>query len=259
MVPRLFFVRHGEAAHNPLLGTAAWIEREKPAKHLRSAHRLFFANFSLIRHANTFLPPVKGNYKSKDPSEMNAALLREARSIVNPTLTPKGRAQAEELGKSLANAEPFDLCVTTPLARAIETAHLAFGAVAKKFLVSPMLCETATGPTGLKLAGPQRGHSVDEMKANHPYIASWDLSLMTDDNWILGEAIEPTEDVGGKIGPAWHNPVPVEDRLAPLAKFLKSRPEARVVVVGHSGVFDKLLGRDMGNCELVEDDLSKWQ
>ena len=46
MVPRLFFVRHGEAAHNPLLGTAAWIEREKPAKHLRSAHRLFFANFS---------------------------------------------------------------------------------------------------------------------------------------------------------------------------------------------------------------------
>ena len=189
---------------------------------------------------------------------MNAALLREARSIVNPTLTDKGRAQAQELGKSLANSEPFDLCVTTPLARAIETAHLAFGSIAKKFLVTPMLCETATGPAGLKLAGPQRGHSVDEMKANHPYITSWDLSLMTDDNWILGEAIEPVEEAGGKIGPAWHTPLPVEERLEPLAKFLKSRPEARVVVVGHSGVFDKLLGRDMGNCELLEDDLSKW-
>ena len=39
-------MRHGEAAHNPLL--------------------------------------VKGNYKAKNPAEMNAALLREARSIVNP-------------------------------------------------------------------------------------------------------------------------------------------------------------------------------
>ena len=38
-----------------------------------------------------------------------------------------------------------------------------------------------------------------------------------------------------------------------------ARPEARVVVVGHSGVFDKLIGRDMGNCELIEDDLSKWK
>ena len=223
MPPRLFFVRHGEAAHNPLL--------------------------------------IKGNYKSKDPTQINAALLREARSIVNPVLTDKGRAQAEELGAKLAaeGQEPFDLCVTTPLARAIETAHLAFGRLASSFCITPALCETATGPNGLKLAGPQRGHSVEEMKVNHPYIASWDLSLINDANWVLGEAIEPTEETGGQIGPAWHNPVPIEERLAPLAAFLKARTEARVVVVGHSGVFDKLIGRDMGNCELIEDDLSKWK
>lgn len=210
----MFFVRHGEAQHNPLL--------------------------------------VKGNYKSKDPAEMNAALLREARSIVNPVLTDKGRTQAEALGADMtAKGEQFDLCVTTPLARAIETAQLGFGSVSKAFMITPELCETATGPSGLKLAGPQRGNSVAEMKEKHPFIASWDLSLMTDANWVLGDAIEPTEEAGGQIGPAWHNPVAVEERLAPLAAWLKARPEARVVVVGHSGVFDKLIGRDMGNWYVV--------
>ena len=53
--------------------------------------------------------------------------------------------------------------------------------------------------------------------------------------------------------------VPVEDRLAPIAAWLKARPEAKIVVVGHSGVFDKLLlGQNMDNCSLVEDDLGKW-
>ena len=105
MPPRLFFIRHGEAAHNPLL--------------------------------------VKGNFKSKDPAEVNYALLSEARSIVNPSLTDKGREQALALHESLvASGEKFDLCVTTPLARAIETAQIAIGSLAAKFLVTPELCET---------------------------------------------------------------------------------------------------------------------
>lgn len=209
-MPRLFFVRHGEAQHNP--------------------------------------PLVKGNYKSKDPAQMDFALLREARSIVNPVLTEKGRAQAEALGAKLAaEGLRFDLCVTTPLARAVETAHLAFGQTASKFAITPELCETATGPSGLKLAGPQRGHSVDEMRQKHPFIDDWDLSAIAEANWKLGEPIEPTEEGGGRIGAAYYNPVPIEERLAPLAAWLKARPEERVVVVGHSGVFDKLVGRDMGN------------
>lgn len=216
---RLFFVRHGEAQHNPLL--------------------------------------AKGNFRAKDVKDIDFALLREARSIVNPKLTDKGVAQAEALGEKMAG-ESFDLCVTTPLARAIETAHIAFGKVSKKMMVTPELVETATGPQGLKLAGPQRGHSIEEMKANHPFIDGWDLSLMTDSNWTLGEAIEPTEEGGGRIGPAYHNPVPVEERLASVAKWLKGLSGGRIVVVGHSGVFDKLLGVDMANCELIENDLAKW-
>ena len=84
--PRMLFCRHGESAHNPLL--------------------------------------IKGKYKAKDPAEMDMALLRKARSIIDPSLTEKGRAQATALGeKMVAEGMHFDLCVTTPLARAIETAQ----------------------------------------------------------------------------------------------------------------------------------------
>jgi len=199
-----------------------------------------------------------------DPAEIDFSLLREARSIVNPVLTDKGESQARALAETLAAAgERFDLCVTSPLARAVQTAHLAVGSAAGAFLVMPELCETATGPQGLKLAGPQRGHSKADMIEKHPFLGAWDLSLLRDQgddaNWVLGEAIEPTEDGGGKIGPAWLTPQPVEARLAPLAAWLKARPEARVVVVGHSGAFDKLVGKEMKNCELLEDsELPKW-
>jgi hypothetical protein len=44
----------------------------------------------------------------------------------------------------------------------------------------------------------------------------------------------------------------VTERIQPLAEWLKALPDERVVVVGHSGVFDKLLGLQMKNCELVE-------
>ena len=134
----------------------------------------------------------------------------------------------------------------------------------RKFVVvTPELCESATGPTGLKLAGPQRGVSKAEMLQKHAFLSDPNgISLVVDEgedaNWVLGEAIVPTEDVGGEIGPAWHHPKQVEERLQPVAAWLKSRPEKVIVVVGHSGVFDKLIGKDMKNCELLEDDLSKW-
>ena len=215
MPSKLYFVRHGEAEHNPLL--------------------------------------VKGNFKSKDPAEINAALCREARSIVNPRLTEKGRAQAAELGSKLqAEGYKFDVCITTPLARAIETTQLAFGNLAAKFVVTADAVESATP----KLAGPQRGHSKQDMLQMFPFLADWDLSEVREggpqSNWVLGEAIEPTEEAGGRCGPAYLNPLTAEERIEPLAAWLKARPEQTIVVVGHSGVFDKLLGKQMGNCELVE-------
>ena len=45
------------------------------------------------------------------------------------------------------------------------------------------------------------------------------------------------------------------ERIPLFAAWLRALPDERVVVVGHSGVFDKLLGKQMRNCELVEHDL----
>eukprot|EP00966_Prymnesium_polylepis_P326816 7382708-Prymnesium_polylepis.2 len=113
MPPRLFFVRHGEAAHNPFI--------------------------------------VQG--KAEPDPERAAPLLRQGRSILNPRLTDKGREQAAVLRKQLEESgQTFDLLITSPLARAVETSHLAFGAASKAFMVTPELVETAEPHLG----GPQR-------------------------------------------------------------------------------------------------------
>ena len=195
----MFFVRHGEAAHNPYI--------------------------------------VKGK------AENNEELLRQGRSILNPRLTDAGRAQAEQLRQRLeSGGESFDLVITSPLARAVETAHIAFGRVAKVFLVCPELVETAEP----RLGGPQRGDSTAQMRRDFPFLDSWDLSHVREgDNWVLGAPLE-------LCPAAYHHPLPIEARLEPLLAFLKARTEQTVVVVGHSMVFDRLLGKQMKNCELVE-------
>lgn len=136
----------------------------------------------------------------------------------------------------------FDLLVTTPLARTIETSHMAFGKCCDKFVLTPEATETAEE----RLGGPQRGWSVSETRAKYPFLESWDLSAIKEgSNWVLGD-----ESVLGGAG--WFNPTPIGERLGPLKAWLQALPHDRVVVVGHSGVFDKLLGLQMGNCELVE-------
>ena len=246
MPPRLFFVRHGEAEHNPFI--------------------------------------VKG--KAEPDPEVAAPLLKQGRSILNPRLTEKGREQAALLRKSLdESGQTFDLLITSPLARAVETSHLAFGAAAKRFMITPELVETAEAHLGgvrcpVSIAQPrwdtaqpylhaacpqptrrsqdrglpsqpQRGDSAAVMLKNHLYLAQWDLAELREGaaaagaNWVLGEPLE-------LCPAAYHHPLPVEERLGPLRDFLLLRPEATVVVVGHSMVFDRLLGKQMKNCELVE-------
>ena len=73
-------------------------------------------------------------------------------------------------------------------------------------------------------------------------------------DWVRGEAVDSPAP-GGACGPAWHHPLPVEARLEGLRAWLKGLPHESVVIVGHSMVFDKLLGLSMKNCELVEHEL----
>lgn len=140
----------------------------------------------------------------------------------------------------------FDLVVTTPLSRAIETANLAFTGLADRFVVTPEATETAEE----RLGGPQRGLSVAAMCEKYPFLSGWDLTHIREgENWVKGDASV----LGGE---GHYHPLPVEARLDGLRRWLKTLPHERVVVVGHSNVFDRLLGVQMANCQLVEHELS---
>eukprot|EP00658_Telonema_sp_P-2_P058263 TRINITY_DN4672_c0_g1_i1.p2 TRINITY_DN4672_c0_g1~~TRINITY_DN4672_c0_g1_i1.p2 ORF type:complete len:225 (+),score=49.26 TRINITY_DN4672_c0_g1_i1:202-876(+) len=206
---QIWFMRHGEAAHNPLV--------------------------------------VRGKQLGADTPD-GAALLQQGRSILNPSLTTTGRDQATELHAILENQGfSCDTVVTTPLARAMETAQIALSGLADRFVVSPLGVETADP----KLAGPQRGTDLRGLMEQHPFAAEWDLSeLREGENWVRADPIlVPSGRGGGVCQEGWINPVPAPERLGEYARWICGL-EGRVVVVGHSGVFGRLLGEPLKNCEL---------
>jgi broad specificity phosphatase PhoE len=171
--------------------------------------------------------------------------------MLNPSLTELGRQQAAAVRAALESAgDRFDLVVTTPLARTIETTRIAMDGLADRILLTPELCETAED----RLGGPQRGHSLARTVQAHPFVAGWDTSHVRESggspNWVPGEPIplEPS-------GQGYHHPRPVEERLAAALAWLRELEEPRVLVVGHSGVLDRITGRGTRNCQLLEHDL----
>ena len=90
---------------------------------------------------------------------------------------------------------------------------------------------------------PQRGSSIAELRAAFPFVTgdAWDLTA-------LGDEAKWREDKPGE----WVHPQPVEERLGPFMASLRSRPEARVAVMGHSGVMERMFGTFPGNCEVLE-------
>lgn len=60
-------------------------------------------------------------------SEPNVAGLISSLPSNPSPLTPRGRRQAEALGKRLGD-EPLDLCVTSELERSVTTTEIALGA-----------------------------------------------------------------------------------------------------------------------------------
>ncbi|KAK3281413.1 hypothetical protein CYMTET_10796 [Cymbomonas tetramitiformis] len=193
---RMWFVRHGEASHNPFI--------------------------------------VQGK------KENDAELLKKGRSILDPKLTDTGKQQAQGLRAQLeAEKRTFDVVVTTPMSRALETAHIAFSGIAGGFIVTPEETETAKP----ELGAPQKGRSLAEIRSELLFTADWDFSPTVEGaNWNL----RVDDGVGGFV-----HPQPVEERLETFKIWLRSLPYEKIVVVGHSGVFDKLLGRNMSNCEII--------
>lgn len=165
-------------------------------------------------------------------------------ALLDPALTAHGRAQAAALAEELREPQrQYDVVVTSPLARALETAAaIARTQDAVSVIVTPLHTENGIPLAGDTAAGApcRRGASADDLVARYP--SDWDFSALRDGRaWATD-------------GAGWFYPAPVEARLPRFRQFLEALPLGKdILVVGHSGFFEKLLGQDqaVGNCEIL--------
>ena len=172
------------------------------------------------------------------------------RRILDPRLTAKGESQAADLRDALRARPRIGHIVTTPLSRALLTAVIvAEGSRGPVTIhVTPLLTETGVVlPSNTKAGRPcQRGRSLAELQREYgrraPGNVTIDWGLVTDETWA------------GTERKGYAHPERAEKRLGRAKAWLRESfsAEARVLVVGHSGVFDRLLGVPMRNGELVE-------
>jgi broad specificity phosphatase PhoE len=151
-------------------------------------------------------------------------------------LTALGRRQVAEARERLL-ATPYELVVTSPLTRAIETAVGLFGGRGIPIMVEPLhrerlesSCDVGRGPHELRAEFP-------DLAFDHLAPVWWHDAPERDPR---GWAIEEMD--------------LVNQRRDAFAAWLAARPERVVAVVGHGTFFFHLTGRWMANCEVAS-----WQ
>ena len=138
---------------------------------------------------------------------------------VDPGLTPLGHDQARALATWL-EAEPPDALVTSPMARAVETA----APLAERFGLTPVVDDD--------LAELDRGATV--------YIPLEEIKGTDDPRWL--------ELMGDWVGPAGAaRRVAFQARVvAAVERQIAARPGSRVAVVCHGGVINTFLSSVLG-------------
>ena len=162
----------------------------------------------------------------------------EGRALLDPALTEAGEAQALELAEALRPSErQFDVIVTSPLCRALQTASkIAETQDAVEVIVTSLHTETAMPPSDPCQRGSRDAQAIAE---RYP---RFDVARIRQPrDWLCAD--------GG-----WFAPRAAEDRLEEFREFLNALPPHKdVLVVGHAGFFKRLFGEDqkMKNCEVV--------
>ena len=175
-------------------------------------------------------------------------------SILDPALTRKGVEQAKRLAASVQESgRTFDIVITSPLRRAMQTAMHAFGhLIDAEFIVSSLHTES-----GRKYRA-QQGRSHSRLRAEYP---TWDFSGLVTSG--PDASITWTSTSGGRASgiaataEGYMHPKPPSRRLGEFKSLLLGLDQSkRVVVVGHSGTLLRLVGHKMKNCEICEASLS---
>ncbi len=150
-------------------------------------------------------------------------------------LSTLGVGQVAKARQAAANLDA-DLVVTSPLTRALETAVGLFEGEPVPIVVSSVVRERLGNSCDV---GRKPSVLIDEFP-------SLNFDHLDETWWHNGEK----DDRGVPVEPD-HLFIP---RISEFSRWIASRPERTVVVVGHAGFFQRLTGRRLENCEIM-----KWR
>ena len=206
--------------------------------------------FYFVRHGKTFANEFLDNFEWGDPTF-------EEPEMYDTNLSHKGVAHAisthEELISDLdlrTELQDVELVVCSPLSRTLQTAQYLF--YHKEHLLPPNVRRIVHPLVRERLfMTSDVGRLKHILEEEYP---GWDFSELPTDEWwfVHNEEIhEPyVEWRSGKYlckGEASHI---FAERLKELRQWLVNRPEKKILVVGHWGVFMGLTGMDFKNCQL---------
>lgn len=150
--------------------------------------------------------------------------------MIDAPLSPAGRQAALRLRESLA-PHRFELIVTSPLTRALETTRIVFGGTGAVLRVSAAMREHGAHPCDL-------GRPPALLAAEYP---EFDFSALRPRWW--GDAAAADAFVAEPLE-ALHR------RCAAFRRWLGALHVGSLAVVGHGTFLEHLLGVELRNCEL---------
>lgn len=144
---------------------------------------------------------------------------------VDPELNARGEAQVAALHEKLAplRAE-IELVAVSPLTRALQTATGGLAGTKAKWVVQPLLRERLGAPC-------DTGRTRAELLRCFPEMEGWEGMRDLPEVWW-----------------ATSTEFDLFERVEALKEWIHSRPESTIAVVGHGGLFSRILGHHLKNC-----------
>ena len=151
--------------------------------------------------------------------------------LIAPPLNEVGLAQAAKLCETLKAGEikprEFDVVCVSPLTRAMQTAKGGFKGTKVPFHVTPLLRERMGAPC-------DAGKPKSELLKLNPEMRGWGGIDQLEEEW-WGAGTGETE---------WA----LLERVDALKAWVHARPERTIALVGHGGMFARIIGHHLPNC-----------
>ena len=159
---------------------------------------------------------------------------------IDARLSERGHAQVERARRQLRDT-PFDLVVTSPLTRALQTTTGIFSDHPSKptILVEVLHRECQESSCDIGRGASLLAKEFPDFEVGH-----------LPESWWYAEGAAGAD--GYHIEPRHL----FDARVTGFRDWLRARPERRIAVVGHCTFFYHLTGRWLANCETMEIDLA---